>query len=32
MFEWVTGIPILYETQEEAPDMINEDELDAEDV
>ena len=26
----MTGIPILYETQEEAPDIINEDELDVE--
>ena len=32
MFEWAPGIPILYETQEESPDMINEDELDVEDV
>ena len=32
MFEWVTGIPILDEIQEESPDMIDEDELDVEDV
>ena len=32
MFEWATGIPILYETQEEVPDIIDEDELDFEDV
>ena len=25
MFEWLPGIPILDETQEEAPDMIDED-------
>ena len=28
MFEWVPGIPILDQTQEEVPDMIDEDELD----
>ena len=32
MFEWAPVIPILDETLEEAPDMINEDELDVEDV
>ena len=32
MFEWAQGIPILVETQEEVPDMIDEDELDVEDV
>ena len=32
MFEWVTGIPILDEIQEESPDMIDEDELDVEDI
>ena len=32
MFEWATGIPILYETQEEVTDIIDEDELDFEDV
>ena len=32
MFEQSTGIPILYETQEEVPYMIDEDEPDAEDV
>ena len=31
MFEWAPGIPILYNTQEKAPDMINEDELEVED-
>ena len=30
MFEQAPGIPILYETQEEEPDMIDEDELDVE--
>ena len=29
--EWTPGIPVLYETQEEATDMTNEDELDDED-
>ena len=28
MFEWAPGTPILYETQEESPYMIDEDELD----
>ena len=28
MFEWAPGIPILDQTQEEVPDMIDEDELD----
>ena len=32
MFEWELGILILDKTQEEAPDMINENELDVEDV
>ena len=32
MFEWAPGIPILDETQEEEPDMIDEYELDVEDV
>ena len=32
MFEWAPGIPILYETQEEAPNMINEYELNVQDV
>ena len=32
MFEWAPGKPVLYETQEEAPDMINEDEFYFEDV
>ena len=32
MFEWATGIPVLDETQEEAPDMIYEYELYVEDV
>ena len=31
-FEWVPGIPILYETQEEVPYVINEYEIDVEDV
>ena len=32
IFEWVSGIPILDDTQEEAPDIIDEGELDVEDV
>ena len=32
MFEWELGILILDKTQEEAPDMINGNELDVEDV
>ena len=32
MFEWAPRIPILDQTQEEAPYMIDEDELDVEDV
>ena len=32
MFEWTPVIPILYETQEEAQDIIDEYELDIEDV
>ena len=31
MFEWSTCIPILDETQEGSPDMIDEDNLDVED-
>ena len=32
MFEWAPGIPILYKTQQEEPDMTDEDELEVEDV
>ena len=32
MFEWASGIPVLYETQEESPNIIDEDELDVEEV
>ena len=32
MFEWTSGVPILNQTQEEAPYMIDEDELDVEDI
>ena len=32
MFEWAPGIHVLYETQEEATYMINEDKLEVEDI
>ena len=32
MFEWAPGIPILYDTQEETPYIIDGDELDVENV